>query len=47
MLHFPNIDDYLKTLTDEKVKHLGVINFSEYIKSLRKKLYSKKSCESC
>ena len=29
------IDDYLKILTDEKVKDFVVINFSEYFKSIR------------
>ena len=35
MLHIPKIDDYLKILTDEKVKDFVVINFREYFKSTR------------
>ena len=31
----------LKILTDEKVKDFGVINFGEYFKSTRERLYSK------
>ena len=42
MLYIPKIDDYLKIFTDEKVKHFVVINFSEYFKSTRKKLYLNK-----
>ena len=33
MLYIPNIDDYLKILTDEEVKDFVAINFSEYFKS--------------
>ena len=35
MLYIPKIDDNLKILTDEEVKHIVVINFSEYFKSIR------------
>ena len=35
MLYIPKINDYLKILTDEKVKDFVVINFSEYFKSIR------------
>ena len=41
MLYIPNVGDYLKILTDEEVKYFEDINFSEYFKSTRKKLYSK------
>ena len=41
MLHIPKIDDYLKFLTDDGVKDFVAINFSEYFKSTREKLYSK------
>ena len=41
MLYIPKIDDYLKILTDEEVKDFVAINFSEYFKSTREKLYSK------
>ena len=30
MLYIPKVDDYLKILTDEKVKDFAAINFSEY-----------------
>ena len=36
MLYLPKIDDYLKILTDEKVKDFIAINFREYFKSIRK-----------
>ena len=39
MLYIPKIDDYLKILTDEEVKYLVAINFSEYLKFAREKLY--------
>ena len=45
MLYIPKIDEYLKTLTDEGVKDFVAINFSEYFKSTREKLYSKLSEE--
>ena len=41
MLYIPKIDDYFKVLTDEEVKHFVAINFSEYFKSAKEKLYSK------
>ena len=41
MLYIPNIDDYLKILTDNEVKDFEAIYFSEYFKSAREKLYSK------
>ena len=40
MMYIPNYDDYLKILTDNKVKEFS---FSEYFKSMREKLYSKVS----
>ena len=45
MLYIPKIGDYLKILTDDKVKDFVAINFSGYLKSTRKKLYSKLSKE--
>ena len=41
MLYIPKIVDYLKILTDEEVKDLVAINFSEYFISTKEKLYSK------
>ena len=41
MFYIPNIGDYLKILTDIKVKDLVVISFGEYFKSMKEKLYSK------
>ena len=41
MLYIPKIDDYLEILTDEEVKDYVAINFSEYFKSTKEKLYSK------
>ena len=35
MLYIPKIDDYLKILTDDKMKDFVAINFSEYFKSTR------------
>ena len=35
MLHIPKIDNYLKILTDEEVKHFVVISFSEYFQSTK------------
>ena len=35
MLYIPNIDYYLKILTDKEVKDFAAINFSEYFKSTR------------
>ena len=37
MLHIPKMDDYIKILTDEKVKDFESINFSEYFRSIREK----------
>ena len=37
MLYILKIDDYLKILTDEKMKDFVTINFSEYFKSISKK----------
>ena len=34
ILYIPKIDDYLKILTDEKVRDFVAINFSEYFKSI-------------
>ena len=45
MLYIPKTDDYLKNLTDEEVKDSLAINFTEYFKSTREKLYSKLSEE--
>ena len=41
MLYIPNIDNYFKILTDEEVKDFVAINFSEYFKSAKEKLYHK------
>ena len=41
MLFIPKINNYLKMLTDEKVKDFVAINFSEYFKYSREKVYSK------
>ena len=41
MLYISKIEDYLKILTDEKEKDFLAINFSEYFKSAKEKLYSK------
>ena len=43
MLHIPKISVSLKILTDEEVKNLVAIHFSEYFKSIREALYSKLS----
>ena len=40
-MYIPGIHDCLKILTDEDVEDFVAINFSEYFKSTRKKLYSK------
>ena len=45
MLYIPKIEDYIKNLTDTEVKDLVAINFIEYFKSTREKLYSKLSEE--
>ena len=36
MFYIPNIDNYLKILTDEEVKNFIAIKFSEYFKSTEK-----------
>ena len=41
MLCIPKIDDYLKIFTDKEVKDFVPINFREYFKSTKEKLYSK------
>ena len=41
MLYIPKIDDYLQIVTDDEVQDFVAINFSEYFKSTREKLYSK------
>ena len=41
MLYIPKIDDYLRMLTDEEGKDFVVVNFSEYFKPTKEKLYSK------
>ena len=41
MFHIPKVDDYLKILTDEEIKTFVAINFNEYLKSTREKMYSK------
>ena len=38
MLYIPKTDDYIKDLTDDKVKDFVAITFSEYFKSTRKKI---------
>ena len=45
MLFIPKINNYLKMLTAAKVKDFVAINFSEYFKSTREKVYSKLSEE--
>ena len=45
MLYIAKIDDYLKILTEEKVKDIVAINFSECFKSTREILCSKLSEE--
>ena len=37
MLYIPNINDYLKILTDEEVKDFVAINFIEHFKSTKRK----------
>ena len=41
MLYIPNIGDYLKILTDDKVKNFVATNSSEYFKSKGERMYSK------
>ena len=38
MLYIRKIDDYLEIVTDEEVKYVIVINFSEYFKSIEEDL---------
>ena len=45
MLYIPKIRDYLKILTDDKVKDFVAINFGEYFKFIREKSYWKLSEE--
>ena len=45
MLYISKIDNYLKILTEDEVNDFVGINFSEYFKSTRKKIYSKLSEE--
>ena len=45
MQYITKIDDYIKILTDDEVKDFVDINFSEYFKATREKLYSKLSEE--
>ena len=35
MVYIPNIDDYVKILTDEELKVFVAINFCEHFKSIR------------
>ena len=46
MLHIPKIDDYLKILTDEELKHFVAIIFSEYFKSTRESTSLRKVAKS-
>ena len=41
MLYILKIDDYLKILTDDEVRDFVAINFNEYFKTTKEKLYSK------
>ena len=45
MTHMLKIADYLKILTDERVKDLVVVDFGECYKSTGKTMYSKLSQE--
>ena len=45
MLYISKIDDYLKILTEDEVKEFAAINFREYFKSTKEKLYFKVSEE--
>ena len=47
MLYIPKICDYLKILTNDEVKDFVAINFSEYFKSIREKIYSKLNYDFC
>ena len=46
MLYIPKTDDYSKILTEEEVKDFVYINFSEYVKSIRKEKNLKKAGKS-
>ena len=47
MLHLPKIDEYLlKVLNDEEVKDFVDINFSEYLKFIRKEQNLRKVAKS-
>ena len=41
MLYIPKFRDFFKISTGDEVKDFVIINFSEYFKSTREKLYSK------
>ena len=45
MLYIPKTDDDLNILTDDELKDFAAINFSEYFKSTREKLFPKPSEE--
>ena len=40
MLYIPKIGYYLEILTDKEAKDFVALNFSEYLKSTKEKLYS-------
>ena len=46
MLYIPNIDNYLKILTDAEVKDFAAINFSECLKSTKEKQNLRKVAKS-
>ena len=46
MLYIPKINDYLKILTDEKVKDFVATNFSEYFTSTREEQNLRKVAKS-
>ena len=46
MFYIPNIDNYLKILTDEEVENFIAIKFSEYFKSIEKNVQLN-SADSC
>ena len=41
MLYIPKIGYYLEILTDKEAKDFVALNFSEYLKSTKEKMYSK------
>ena len=45
MLYIPKTDDDLNILADDELKDFAAINFSEYFKSTREKLFPKPSEE--